>query len=409
MTNISKPTIWTRANALKVHADDPTTTQPLVPANFPVMNDQLAFWDTWALRNISGETVSFNGWHIIFQLTAPLQHNDNPNIVNDWENRHVHARISFSYSRDGESWIYGGYLFAQDASPTIREWAGSTLLTSDNNIEMYYTAVMPGSTVVKTTGKIYSDEEKVWFSGFDDFDPLIEADGQIYQTELQNQYWAFRDPWVFEDPKSGKTYMLFEGNVAGNRGTHTVGDNEKGLLPPEYTAVGGARYQTGCIGIAEAVDENRDEWRLLPPLLTAVGVNDQTERPHMVFKNGSYYLFTISHRFTYADGLTGPDGVYGFVSDSLLSDYQPLNGSGLVLGNPTSQPYQTYSHYVSPDGLVQSFIDSVPVAGSDKCRIGGTLAPTVRIYLDKNTTYVVEQLDYGYIPAMKNRVYKTTH
>ncbi|ESK37328.1 levansucrase, partial [Acinetobacter nectaris CIP 110549] len=47
MTNLNfQSTIWTRADALKVHTDDPTTTQPLVPANFPVLDDRLFIWDT---------------------------------------------------------------------------------------------------------------------------------------------------------------------------------------------------------------------------------------------------------------------------------------------------------------------------------------------------------------------------
>jgi hypothetical protein len=49
--------------------------------------------------------------------------------------------------------------------------------------------------------------------------------------------------------------------------------------------------------------------------------------------------------------------------------YQPLNGSGLALGNPTNlnlsitdpqqngRQFQAYSHYVMPGGLVESFID----------------------------------------------------
>lgn len=406
MKKVIKTAAWTRAEALKVHADDPTTTQPPVPLDFPVMNEQLAFWDTWALRDISGKAVSYNGWNIIFQLTAPLQHNDNPNIVNDWVNRHGHARISYSYSRDGKSWQYGGYVFAEGASPTTREWAGCTLLTKNNSIEMYYTAVTPGATIIKTLGQIHADDSGVWFSGFDEFLPLLEADGVIYQTEEQNPGWGFRDPWVFEDPHSGKTFMLFEGNVAGYRGTHDVGEREKGFLPPGYDDVGNARFQTGCIGIAECTDKDRNKWKMLPPLITAVGVNDQTERPHLVFKDNRYYLFTISHAYTYAEGLQGPDGVYGFVSDSLLKGYEPLNGSGLVLGNPSAQPFQTYSHYVSQDGLVQSFIDSIPVPDSDDFRIGGTLAPTVRIVLENHNTYLVEELDYGYIPAQIHRVFR---
>ncbi|MGA5655838.1 glycoside hydrolase family 68 protein [Rahnella contaminans] len=42
------------------------------------------------------------------------------------------------------------------------------------------------------------------------------------------------------------------------------------------------------------------------------------------------------------------DGVYGFVSNEIFGPYVPLNGSALVLGNPPSQPFQTYSRYVMP-------------------------------------------------------------
>lgn len=238
---------------------------------------------------------------------------------------------------------------------------------------------------------------------------LFEADGNLYQTEAQNPYWGFRDPFPFRDAKSGKLYMLFEGNVAGARGTHIVGPAETGEVPPGYENVGNSRYQTGCVGIAEADDDNGDSWTLLPPLVTAVGVNDQTERPHFVFQDGKYYLFTISHKFTYGDGLTGPDGVYGFVSDEIFGPYIPLNGSALILGNPPFQPFQTYSHYVMPNGLVTSFIDSVPVdkttTGMDY-RIGGTEAPTVKIKIKGDRTFVVNEYDYGYIPPMVDVILK---
>ncbi|MBU5234365.1 glycoside hydrolase family 68 protein, partial [Vibrio cholerae] len=46
-----QPSLWTRADALKVHADDPTTTQPLVSANFPVLSDEVFIWDTMPLRD----------------------------------------------------------------------------------------------------------------------------------------------------------------------------------------------------------------------------------------------------------------------------------------------------------------------------------------------------------------------
>jgi levansucrase len=134
--------------------------------------------------------------------------------------------------------------------------------------------------------------------------------------------------------------------------------------------------------------------------MSALCTNAQTERPHLVIQpDGTHYLFTISHTFTYAPGLTGPDGVYGWVGPSLRSDYKPLNGSALVLGNPADQPFQQYSEYVMPNWLVEAFIDRVPLAGGGE-RSGGTLAPTLRLSVEGSNTYVVEQLGYGFIPAM---------
>ncbi|OPG74615.1 hypothetical protein B1218_37690, partial [Pseudomonas ogarae] len=81
-------------------------------------------------------------------------------------------------------------------------------------------------------------------------------------------------------------------------GPPPVGDPDSRALPRGYARVGTARYQTACAGIAAAPGAERDDWETLPPLLTAVGVNDQSARPHFVFQNGTYCRFTISHTFT---------------------------------------------------------------------------------------------------------------
>ncbi|WP_235808020.1 glycoside hydrolase family 68 protein, partial [Pseudomonas savastanoi] len=57
----------------------------------------------------------------------------------------------------------------------------------------------------------------------------------------------------------------FEGNVAGERGTHTVGAAELGPVPLGHEEIGGARFQVGCIGLAVAKDLSGDEWEILPP------------------------------------------------------------------------------------------------------------------------------------------------
>jgi len=110
----------------------------------------------------------------------------------------------------------------------------------------------------------------------------------------------------------------------------------------------------------------------------------------------------------------------GFVGNGIRSDFEPMNrGSGLVLGNPTNlnepvgapfaldpnqnpRTFQSYSHYVMPGGLVESFIDAIGT------RRGGALAPTVKINIAGSTTAVDTTYGtnglggYGDIPANEN-------
>ncbi|GHE14306.1 hypothetical protein GCM10010339_84450 [Streptomyces alanosinicus] len=50
-----------------------------------------------------------------------------------------------------------------------------------------------------------------------------------------------------------------------------------------------------------------------------------------------------------------------------------------------------------PNGLVESFIDTVPT-GDGGTRFGGTLDRTLVLSLRGNTTRLTKQLGYGYIP-----------
>ncbi|GBR37479.1 levansucrase [Neoasaia chiangmaiensis NBRC 101099] len=206
--------------------------------------------------------------------------------------------------------------------------------------------------------------------------------------------------------------MVFEGNTAGNRGVPSCDAADLGYRPNDPHAEtlqqvidGGAYYQKANIGLAIAQNSALSKWKFLPPLISANCVNDQTERPQVYIKNGKYYIFTISHRTTFAAGMDGPDGVYGFVGNGIRSDFQPMNyGSGLVLGNPTDlntpagtdfeanpdqnpNAFQSYSHYVMPNGLVESFIDTI-----DGVR-GGTLAPTVKLRITRASSAI--DLAYG--------------
>ncbi|GBR32540.1 levansucrase [Komagataeibacter oboediens DSM 11826] len=442
---------WTRADARQIKArSDPnvavgansmptSVTMPDIPADFPQTNPDVWLWDTWTLIDAHANQFSYNGWEVIFALTA------DPNAGYTFDDRHVHARISYFYRRAGipasarprnGGWIYGGHLFPDGASVKVfgstpltnnAEWSGSTRLlkTDGNEVAVFYTALgfnrtaeganiaPPVAIISKTNGRIHADLNHVWFTGFNNHTGLLQPDGTYYQTGQQNEFYSFRDPFTFEDPQNpGQTFMVFEGNTAGERGAKDCTAADLGYQAGDPNAEdldtvqnSGATYQKANIGLAVSTDSSLTQWRFLPPLISANCVNDQTERPQVYIKDGKYYLFTISHRSTFAAGIDGPDGVYGFVGNGLRSDFEPLNwGSGLALGNPTDlntaagsdfdpdpqqnpRAFQAYSHYVMPNGLVESFIDTV------EGRRGGALAPTVKIQISDATTQI--DLSYG--------------
>jgi levansucrase len=398
--NVTTP--WTRAQALKIRTD-PTTTKPLIDPNFPVMTNEVWVWDTWPLMRLDGHAATFNGWHVIFSLVAPR------NIP--FGDRHWVAKIGYFYSRDARNWTYGGLVFPPGQSFGSREWAGTSVLTGRNTVNMFYTAsghdnptrVDPSDALQRlavASGRIVANRSGVSFRGMRNHKIIAEPDGTYYQTPQQaaGPDYAFRDPYVFRNPGDRRVYMAFEGNTGGPVGSHPCGARENGPIPPGHQTMGEAGIFTGNVGLARATDRALRSFQLLPPLISADCVNRQTERPHFVFRDGLTYLFTISHISTFAPGLNGPDGVYGFVGESLRSDYEPMNGSALVLGNPEAAPLQQYSEFVMPNLLVESFIDQVPLPGGG-IREGGTLARTLQLEVDGLRSYLVGQLDYGYIPG----------
>jgi levansucrase len=320
------------------------------------------------------------------------------------------ARIGYFFSRDGQSWEYGGLVFGRRPALGSREWAGTAVLIGQR-VHFFYTAsghdnptrVDPSDAlqrIAHASGRIGADEDGVFFRGIRDHRIIAEPDGRFYQTPEQagGPDYAFRDPYVFRNPDDRRIYMAFEGNTGGPVGSHPCTSRETGPVPPGHQGMTEAGTHTGNVGLARATDDSFEHWQLLPPLISADCVNRQTERPHFVFRNNLTYLFTISHISTFAPGVTGPDGVYGFVGEGLRSDYVPMNGSALVLGNPPEAPLQQYSEFVMPNLLVESFIDQVPLPEGG-IREGGTLARTLQIDLDGNRSYLVGQLGYGYIPG----------
>lgn len=396
-------THWTRADALKVQRNS-TNTIPVIPqTGDPMTSDKVYLGDAWPLTNLNGDVVEYKGWKILFSLTNSKEF--------PYHDGRAFAHIGFYYSKDGKSWIYGGNVFPEGASLGSRTWSGSAVIQGKNDITMFYTAVgVTGSvpdnadgrqSLASATGKIEADDKGVRFTGFgkETHNILAEPDGVMYQTwdqyqsaQPKTQFPGFRDPWVFKDPNDGKTYMVFHASKGGNPNENKCTAEDIGDVPADHVVPEDSKYFVGEVGMAVATDKELKHWKLLPPLLTANCVSQELERPHFIFKDNKYYLFIDEHRHKYAPGLTGPDGLYGFVGTSLRSKYQPLNGSSLVLANPAEANNQSFAFNIMPNGLVQSFIMDRPSGVP-----GGNMAPTVKFDINGTSTHYVSQLDYGYI------------
>ncbi len=401
------PSAWTRAQAEQIRITS-TNSAPVIQEPFPRISEDLWVWDMWPLMEKDGSiAVLPGGWRVLFTLSAPRS------VLPD--NRHDVARIAYFYSRDGLNWIQGGLVFEEGTAFGSRQWAGSSII-DNGRIYYFYTAsgrrgeatITYEQRIALSSSGFISNLDGVELVDFAPHEIILEPDGVLYQTLEQSEQsgsgiiYAFRDPWFFKDPATGCEYLLFEGNIAGNNTEINCGPD----VPIE------AREYTGNIGIALLRNNRFNSWQLLPALLEAGCTNQQTERPHIIVSSGLYYLFTDSHRFTFAPGLTngpGPDGLYGFVAGSLRGNYQPLNGGGLVVANPISEPNQAYSWLVLPDFSVLSFIDNFNLQGittdelatlPESFRIahfGGTLAPTLQLRVSGRTTEIVAEYEFGLV------------
>ncbi len=401
------PSRWTRAQTADIEINS-SNSAPIITDPLRRISPDLWIWDMWPLMEKDGSVAVLpGGWRVLFALSAPRSVLPN--------NRHDVARIAYFYSRDGLNWIQGGPVFEEGTAFGSRQWAGSAII-DNGRIYYFYTAsgrrgeaqITYEQRIAMSSSDFVSDLDGVELVNFAPHEIILEPDGVLYQTLAQSEVgnapiiYAFRDPYFFKDPATGCEYLLFEGNIAGTYLDVNCGPD----VPAE------SRFYTGNIGIALLNSTDYSSWQLLPALLEAGCTNQQTERPHIVVSNGLYYLFTDSHRFTFAPGLPngpGPDGLYGFMAGSLRGNYTPLNNGGLVVSNPIEEPNQAYSWLVLPDFSVLSFVDTYNLQGltTDELatlpesfqieHFGGTLAPTLQLRVSGTTTEIVWEYDFGLV------------
>lgn len=397
-------TDWTREQASQIQVAESNTAPVINKDELQEISSDYILWDTWPLQNKNGIPASVNGYKIIFALTVPKD-----TIPGK---RHDTAQIRYFYSKDGKNWVPGGLLFNDGKALGSRQWAGSSIIDKEGKIHVFYTAVgnkneqtiSYNQRLATTVADIQTTNGFVTFTGWSEHKVILEADGQYYQTGEQaaqgESSYAFRDPFYFQDPKTNEEYLLFSANTAGTLA-------ERSCLPEEHDVPPESKSYNASIGIAKAVNGSLTEFKALPPLLEANCVNDELERADMIVKGNQYYLFTKSHGNKFAPGLSAPEGLYGFVSDSLSGPYKPLNGSGLVIANPPEEPYQAYSWMVQSNGTVISYLDYTDVDGKSIEEIGeqspeyqiehfgGKLAPSIKLSISGDRTSVLHEKHQG--------------
>lgn len=324
----------------------------------------LDVWDAWPLADDGGEPVRWRGGELWFALAAPADI--------DPEQRHHVARIHH-FHRVGDQFEALGPVFRDGWSPGSREWSGSARLDGDH-VHLYFTAAgVSGESIPSYRQRLFVARAPLAGGTGSAFGPwstpeeLLTPGGPYLDADERHgrigEIKAFRDPCPWRDP-SGRDYLLFTGSSSADPGAFN-----------------------GVIGLAIAGEGGG--FRPLPPLVDATGTNNELERPHIVRRSGRLYLFWSTQAKVFAPGIAAPTGLYGATAHDIHGPWHLLNGHGLVLANPRSQPFQAYSWWVLPDLSVASFvdywgIDDLPATEKPPGRrhFGGTFAPFARLDLD---------------------------
>ncbi len=364
-------------------ARQPLPEAALILANQALLIDpELFLWDLWPVLTDNGSLADVAGGTLWVILSAPR--------CNNPDSRHDVARMRLFHLFD-DVWRDCGMLLPEQACPGSREWSGSTRLdVTTGKVTVWFTATGRREGGPHFEQRLFVATGQLDVSGdcpkIMAWTPVSEAllnDGSVYADtavaeSLPGKIKGFRDPFWFRDPQTQAGYLLFTAS---------------------QPAISSTSDYDGLIGIAQSNDaDGHAAFKALPALVDASGVSNELELPHMLYRDGCYYLFWCTQNGVFApDGPAGPTGLYGMVAPSLFGPYVPLNGTGLVLANPESEPRQGYGWRVLPSLEVVSFVDFWGTEGRDinhdpalrSSQFGGTIAPMSKIEIDGTVTRIV--------------------
>ncbi|AEF40168.1 glycoside hydrolase family protein [Hoyosella subflava] len=210
-------------------------------------------WDSWYAHD--------GAQHHAFFLRASR-------ALIDPDRRHLRASVGHAVSPDLRQWTLQPDALVAADSPAwddMATWTGSVIRGPGGTWHMYYTGVSRAERGVVQRIGLATSEDLITWTRYGDV-PLLEADPRWYE-KYDGTAWfdeAWRDPWVFADPRGDGWHMLI-----------TARSNE------------GVPEERGVIGHARSADLLN--WESQPPLSKPDGFG-QLEVPQVAVVDGQPLL-----------------------------------------------------------------------------------------------------------------------
>ena len=247
-------------------------------------------WDCWFIRS--------EGVTHMYALNSP---SDLPSKA-----RHHHSVcVDHWSSKNQVGWRHEGRVLEPGPAGSWDSadiWTGCTVEYGDGYL-MYYTGLGGGGYWSQGIGVAYSKNLHDFRKAAEN--PVLMPDGVLYSASSQPDEKgvppAFRDPYLFKDEISDKTFMYVSAkNMEGK----------------------------ACIGVAEM--KSPTDWTLRRPVASNPGLNEM-ELPQVILLDGTYYCFYSSNPPQYEENPQMPDGLYCHICDKPDGVYEPLGEEGLVM------------------------------------------------------------------------------
>ena len=279
--------------------------------------------------------------------------------------RHFSATVGHAVSSDLITWEAVEDAVAPSRLPAFDDravWTGSTVAGPDGRWHLFYTGVSNAENgLVQRVGSVVSDDLYRWERP--QAGPLVVADPRWYEA-LDTRKWpheAWRDPWVFRDPKGNGWHMLLTARA-------------------NY----GELRERGVVGHATSAD--LATWQVEPPLSRpGCGFGQLEDLQAEVIEGRSMLLFAC-HKAEIAQRISGSGGIWAVHRTSVGKEWQvekahqltdDLLYCGRAMRDRSGRWVMLAFHNASEEGFVGEISDPMPLtfSGGDKLMLssrGGT-------------------------------------